>query len=107
MISPILQDRVHANHRVHHVQTIRDTHKFSAAHPPHLHRTYTAQFKAQLVAAISSTPAFLPLRLTATEPEPAQEQIKAELRKGALSMHITWPISAATQFASWASALVT
>ena len=29
-----------------------------------------------------------------------------EFRKGALSMHITWPISAAAQFASWATALL-
>ena len=117
------------------------------------HRTYTAEFKAQLViacqqpgasiaalasgqgmnanvlhrwlkehahngchqlikqsrsvtsAATSPVPAFVPVKLTVTEPEPAGAEIKAELRKGALSMHITWPVSAATQFASWATAL--
>ena len=117
------------------------------------HRTYTAEFKAQLViacqqpgasiaalassqgmnanvlhrwlkehahngchqlikqsrsvtpAATSPAPAFVPVKLTVTEPEPAGAEIKAELRKGALSMHITWPVSAATQFASWATAL--
>ena len=122
----------------------------------HTHRTYTAEFKAQLViacqqpgasiaalassqgmnanvlhrwlkehahngchqlikqsrsvapAAILPVPGFLPVKLTVTEPEPepAVAQIKAELRKGALSMHITWPVSAATQFASWATALL-
>ena len=118
------------------------------------HRTYTAEFKAQLVAACqqpgasiaalassqgmnanvlhrwlkehahsgchqlikqsrsvapaatSPVPAFLPVKLTVTEPEPAVAEIKAELRKGALSMHIIWPVSAATQFASWATALL-
>jgi transposase len=118
------------------------------------HRTYTAEFKAQLVAAcrqpdvsiaalassqgtnanvlhrwlkehahsgchqlvkqsradtptsILPVPEFVPVQLTVTEPEPAGAEIKAELRKGALSMHITWPISAATQFASWATALL-
>ena len=118
------------------------------------HRTYTAEFKTQLViacqqpgaciAALASSqgmnanvlhrwlkehahsgchqlikqsrsvapaatlpvPGFLPVKLTVTEPEPAVAQIKAELRKGALSMHITWPVSAAAQFASWATALL-
>jgi transposase-like protein len=118
------------------------------------HRTYTAEFKAQLVAAcqqpgasiaalagsqgmnanvlhrwlkehahsgchqivkqgrsdtpssILQVPAFVPVQLTVTEPEPAGAEIKAELRKGALSMHITWPVSAAAQFASWATALL-
>ena len=118
------------------------------------HRTYTAEFKAQLVAvcqrpdvsiaalassqgmnanvlhrwlkehahsgchqivkqsrsdtpsSILQVPAFVPVKLTVTEPEPAGAEIKAELRKGALSMHITWPISAAAQFASWATALL-
>ena len=51
-------------------------------------------------------PAFLPLKLTAPAPELRDTQIKAELRKGALSMTIAWPVSAATQFASWATALL-
>ena len=118
------------------------------------HRTYTAEFKAQLVAAcqqpgasiaalagsqgmnanvlhrwlkehahsgrhqlikpgrtdalatVPLAPAFLPVKLTVAAPESAVAQIKAELRKGALSMNITWPISAAAQFASWATALL-
>ena len=118
------------------------------------HRTYSAEFKAHLVAACQQpgasiaalagsqgmnanvlhrwlkehahngrhqlikpsrpdtceaslpAPGFLPVRLTGTAPEPTQAQIKAELRKGALSMHITWPINAAAEFASWATALL-
>lgn len=122
----------------------------SAQHP---HRTYTAEFKAQLVAAcqkpgasiaalassqgmnanvlhrwlkehahngrhqlakptksealvdISPTAAFLPVKLTAPAPDPKGTDIKAEFRKGALSMNITWPISSSAEFTSWATAL--
>jgi transposase len=117
------------------------------------HRTYSAEFKAQLVAAcqqpgasiaalassqgmnanvlhrwlkehahsgrhqlikpspsdalapISPTPAFLPVKLTVTAPERTSAEIKAEVRKGALAMSITWPISSAAEFANWATAL--
>ena len=62
--------------------------------------------RSDALAAISPAPAFLPLRLTATAAEPTGAEIKAELRKGALSMTIAWPVSAATQFASWATALL-
>ena len=54
----------------------------------------------------SPAAAFLPLKLTAPAPELRDAQIKAELRKGALSMTIAWPVSAATQFASWVTALL-
>ena len=53
-----------------------------------------------------TAPAFLPLQLTAPTPEPKNAQIKLELHKGALSMTIAWPVSAATQFANWATALL-
>ena len=118
------------------------------------HRTYTAEFKAQLVAACQqrgasiaalassqgmnanvlhrwlkehtqsgrhqlvkpsmaldpvaslSAPAFLPVQLTNAACEPAAAgQITAELRKGALLMNITWPVSQAAQFASWTTEL--
>ena len=64
------------------------------------------QSRSVAPAATLPVPGFLPVKLTVTEPEPAVAQIKAELRKGALSMHITWPVSAAAQFASWATALL-
>jgi transposase-like protein len=63
------------------------------------------QSRSVAPTATSPVPAFVPVKLTVTEPEPAGAEIKAELRKGALSMHIIWPVSAATQFASWATAL--
>jgi hypothetical protein len=35
-----------------------------------------------------------------------EQEIKVELRKGALSMTVTWPLSAAADLASWAAALL-
>jgi transposase-like protein len=115
------------------------------------HRTYTPEFKVQLVAAcqqpgasiaalagqhgmnanvlhrwlkehqrggchqlvhadmrtISGTPSnaplFIPLELP---PAPKAQEIKVELRKGALSMVVTWPLSAAADLASWTAAIL-
>jgi transposase-like protein len=52
------------------------------------------------------SPAFIPLALAAPPPVPREQEIKVELRKGALSMVITWPASAAAEFASWAAAIL-
>ena len=122
---------------------------------PRSHRTYTAQFKAELVAAcgqpgvsiaglagqhgmnanvlhrwlkehhrsgrhqlVAHSPAaaapetpsplgaFISLELPAAAAQPEARQIKVELRKGALSMVVTWPVSAAAECASWAAALL-
>ncbi|ABM35746.1 transposase [Polaromonas naphthalenivorans] len=120
------------------------------------HRTYTAQFKAELVAACgqlgvsiaalagqhamnanvlhrwlkehhrsgrhqlavhspaaaaapetaSPLVAFIPLQLPAPAQQPETREIKVELRRGALSMVVTWPVSAAAELASWTAALV-
>lgn len=118
------------------------------------HRTYTPQFKAQLVAAcqqpgtsiaalatqhamnanvlhrwlkehqlsgrhqllepddrVSShispqTPAFIPLTLPLVTPPPGGQEVKIELRKGALSVALTWPLSAAAELASWTAAIL-
>jgi len=122
---------------------------------PRSHRTYTAQFKAELVAAcgqpgvsiaalagqhamnanvlhrwlkehhrsgrhqlvahspaVAAAPetasplaAFIPLELPAAAPQPEVREIKVELRRGALSMVVTWPVSAAGECASWTAAL--
>jgi transposase-like protein len=128
--------------------------EISTSSARHTHRTYSAQFKSQLVAACQKpgasiaalasgqgmnanvlhrwlkehaqsgrhqliqpsmalapaaslpAPGFLPVQLTNAACEPAAAgQIKAELRKGALLMNITWPVSAAAQFASWTTEL--
>ena len=49
--------------------------------------------------------AFIPLQLPAAAAQPEVRQIKVELRKGALSMVVTWPVSAAAECASWTAAL--
>jgi transposase-like protein len=118
------------------------------------HRTYTRQFKAELVAACqqpgasiaaiagghgmnanvlhrwlkeherngchqlvaarssgsalatSPAPAFIALKLPTATQEPTACDIKVELRKGALSMIVTWPISAAGDLAQWTRAIL-
>lgn len=118
------------------------------------HRTYTRQFKAEIVAACQPpgasiaalalrhgmnanvlhrwlkeyarsgrhqmtvsdssgavstsvpTPAFVPVQLPVNATEPTPPVIKVELRKGVLSMGITWPVSAASDFAQWTAALL-
>lgn len=121
---------------------------------PRTHRTYTAQFKAELVAAcgqpgvsiaalagqhamnanvlhrwlkehrlggrhqlVACSPAaalgttsplaaFIPVQLPSVTPQPEAQEIKVELRKGALSMAVTWPVSAAAEFARWTGAML-
>ena len=121
---------------------------------PRTHRTYTAQFKAELVAACgqpgvsiaalagqhamnanvlhrwlkehqrsgrhqlaAQSPAaapgttfplaaFIALQLPAAAPQPEAREIKVELRKGALSMVVTWPVSAAAECARWSAEIL-
>jgi len=120
------------------------------------HRTYTHQFKAELVAAAkqpgasiaalalqhgmnanvlhrwlkehersachqlvgpnssgaplatSPVPAFIPIKLPKATAayEPTVSEIKVELRKGAVSMIITWPTSAAADLVHWTRAIL-
>lgn len=70
----------------------------------------------QLVAASSSgavaltapapAPAFIALKLPTAMQEPTACDIKVELRKGAVSMIVTWPISAADDLAQWTRAIL-
>ena len=48
----------------------------------------------------------LPLRLPAASHEPGIPALKVELRKGALSMSIIWPIGATHEFTQWAETLL-
>jgi transposase-like protein len=54
----------------------------------------------------SPSPAFIPLALPAPTPVSREQEIKVELRKGALSLVVTWPASAAAEFASWTAAIL-
>lgn len=62
--------------------------------------------KSGASVATSPTPAFIPLKLPTLMPEPRISDLKIELRKGALSMTITWPVSAAADFANWTAAIL-
>ena len=54
----------------------------------------------------STLAAFVPLQLPPATPQPDSLQIKAELRRGSVSMVVIWPVSAAAEFASWAAAVL-
>lgn len=56
--------------------------------------------------ATSPAPAFIPLKLPAVMHEPRLPEVKVELRKGALSMTVTWPVCAAAELAQWATAIL-
>ena len=58
-------------------------------------------------AAIPGQPVFLPIPLPQPAEQAASERsIEAELRRGALTMKITWPVSAAVDFAAWTRELL-
>ena len=54
----------------------------------------------------SPAPAFIALALPPVTPAHTEQEIKVELRKGALSMTMTWPLSAAADLASWTAVLL-
>jgi transposase-like protein len=58
--------------------------------------------------ATSPVPAFIPIELpmAAAAYEPTASEIKVELRKGAVSMIITWPASAVDDLAQWTRAIL-
>ena len=136
------------------VHTMLKNSEISRYSTPRTHRTYTALFKAELVAACaqpgvsiaalagqhgmnanvlhrwlkehhrsgrhqlathspaaapgtaSPLAAFIPLQLPAAAPQAEPREIKVELRKGELSMVVTWPVSAAAELASWTAAVL-
>jgi transposase len=59
-----------------------------------------------ITGAPSLAPAFIALALPPVTPVHKEQEIKVELRKGALSMTMTWPLSAAADLASWAAAIL-
>ena len=64
----------------------------------------SASARRSSVALRSQAPAFIPVQLPASQP--AEQPIKVEIRKGALTINITWPGSASTDFASWAASIL-
>lgn len=58
------------------------------------------------VALQQHIPAFIPVQLPTPGPEQEAQAIKVDIRKGALTMSITWPASAGADFTSWAASLL-
>ena len=51
-------------------------------------------------------PEFIALTVPADTPVARMQEIKVELRKGSVSMVVTWPADAAADFASWTTAIL-
>jgi len=66
------------------------------------------QLKALGASGGANVAAFIPLQLPAptSSPEHTGPPIRLELRKGAMSMSVTWPVSAAADCANWVAALL-
>lgn len=56
--------------------------------------------------AAQSVPSFIALPLLSTSTEPVEREIKVEVRKGGLVMTVTWPMSAASEFACWSASVL-
>ena len=55
---------------------------------------------------VQSVPSFIALPLHGQRVDPAAREIKVEVRKGGLVMTVTWPLSAASEFASWSACVL-
>lgn len=53
-----------------------------------------------------SVPSFIALPLLTKPAEPVEREIKVEVRKGGLVMTVTWPMSAASDFACWSASVL-
>ena len=76
-------------------------HALSGCHRQHNIETNASRSMAVLP---SNLPAFIPVQLPASLP--VEEPIRVEIRKGALTMSITWPACASADFASWAASIL-
>ena len=68
-------------------------------------RGHAAQSQVCIDAG-ADLPSFIPVSLPMSRPEPVEREIKVEVRKGGLVMTITWPMSAASDFAQWSTAIL-
>lgn len=61
----------------------------------------------QAQTGLAKTNEFIALPLTApTEPAAAVPDVRLELRRGPVSITVTWPVSAATELAAWTRELL-
>jgi transposase-like protein len=51
-------------------------------------------------------PSFIALPILTKPAEPEEREIKVEVRKGGLVMTVTWPMSAASEFACWSASVL-
>jgi len=57
--------------------------------------------------AVARSPEFIPVALeSAGVPRVGEQGIEVELRRGAVMMKLTWPLSAAADFAAWTRELL-
>jgi transposase-like protein len=49
---------------------------------------------------------FIAVPLPTKQAEPVEREIKVEVRKGGMVMTVTWPMSAAGDFASWSASVL-
>jgi transposase len=72
------------------------------------HRLILSSSAAQSLITSPPVPAFIAVKLPApATPEPASpDLIKIELHKGAVSMILSWPTSAAADLAQWSRAIL-
>ena len=89
-----------------HAMNANVLHRWLKEHQRSGRHQLAAHSPAAALEMTSSLAAFIPLQLPAATPQPEAREIKVELRKGALSMVVTWPVSAAAEFAHWSAALV-
>ena len=68
----------------------------------HIWRKLARQHSAQPLEA----PAFVPLAIEAAPASPVQPHIDIELRRGAVSMTLNWPLSATAELAGFTRALL-
>lgn len=56
--------------------------------------------------AHQDVPSFIPVALPTKSSEPVAREIKVEVRRGSLVMTVTWPMSAAGEFAHWSASVL-
>ena len=59
-----------------------------------------------IAAPPSQNSAFIALTLPPANPVPRVKEVKLELRKGTLSILVTWPVDASAELASWTAAVL-
>lgn len=82
-------------------------HRWLKEHERGGHHPLVAANLPDALALASPDPAFIALKLPDRMHEPSTATVKVELRKGAVSMIVTWPTSAAADLAQWTRAVLT